>query len=217
MKPSAYPEAAFLSKVTASATHELRNVLAIIKESSGLMGDMVQICTAGGSLDPERIGRTVDRVDTQVRRGANLLTGLNRLAHCLDVEKGILDLREEVDLAVFMSRRKARNRRQEVEVTGSEANLQVSVSPIHLQMALYAVLEVFIEGLPERASISVSVAPETAGTSVTFSSEAGIPEDHAEGDAAELWEAVRGLVVGIGARMDRTTDIPGIRILFDPA
>lgn len=43
MKSSKYPEAAFLSAMTASATHEVRNVLAIIKESAGLVDDLIQV------------------------------------------------------------------------------------------------------------------------------------------------------------------------------
>ena len=56
MKPTANPEAAFLSEVTAGATHELRNVLAIIKESGGLIGDLVRLHPNGESLDQERFG-----------------------------------------------------------------------------------------------------------------------------------------------------------------
>ena len=34
-------EAAFIGLITAGATHELRNVLAIVKESTGLIADIV--------------------------------------------------------------------------------------------------------------------------------------------------------------------------------
>lgn len=40
MKASQHPEAAFLAAMTASATHEVRNVLAIIKESAGLVAHL---------------------------------------------------------------------------------------------------------------------------------------------------------------------------------
>ena len=58
MKTEKYPEAAFLSAMTASTTHEARNVLAIIKESAGLVEDLVQVYAPGAASTRRRcIGR----------------------------------------------------------------------------------------------------------------------------------------------------------------
>ena len=81
MTTERYPEAAFLSAMTASTTHEARNVLAIIKESAGLVEDLVQMYGTRGNLDREKVDRALKRIDLQVKRGADLLTTLNRLAH----------------------------------------------------------------------------------------------------------------------------------------
>ena len=53
------------------------DVLAIIKESAGLIEDMVHVFGKKGTLDPEKVYRAVDRIDGQVKRGADLL--LDRL------------------------------------------------------------------------------------------------------------------------------------------
>jgi signal transduction histidine kinase len=214
MKLPTYPEATFLSEVTASATHELRNVLAIIKESNGLMGDMVQLCAVRGVLDEARVSRAVDRVDTQVKRGADILTGLNRLSHCLDVDRGPLDLEEEVDLLVFMSGRKARNRRHTLAVTAREGPAPVTTSPLHLQMALFAVLKLCIEGFPDGSAISVGVKRSAQGAAVEFVVDpASVPgtADHSE---QELWDSASLLVEAIEARMEAFADGRGIRVVF---
>jgi len=36
-------KAAFMGRITASATHDMKNVLAIIKESAGLMEDLIAL------------------------------------------------------------------------------------------------------------------------------------------------------------------------------
>ncbi len=36
-------ETAFMGKITAAITHEMKNVLAIIKESAGLMEDLLSV------------------------------------------------------------------------------------------------------------------------------------------------------------------------------
>ena len=82
--------------MTASATHEVRNVLAIIKESAGLVDDLVQVQGSHGRLDPEKIRGALDRINAQVRRGADLLTHLNRLAHTLDEDISRVEMNQEV-------------------------------------------------------------------------------------------------------------------------
>ena len=215
MRPPSYPEAAFLSEVTASATHVLRNVLGIIKESNGLMGDMAQLCAVKGVLDEARVSRAVNRVDTQVKRGADILTGLNRLSHSLDVDHGPLDLPEEVDLLVFMSGRKARNRRQTLAVTARETPSQVTASPLHLQMALFAVMNVCIEECPEGSSISVGVKSSGGGPVVEFLVEPASATGAMAFSEGELWTNASMLVDAIGARMEGFADGWGIRVAFD--
>jgi len=102
-------EAVFLGRVTASTTHEFRNVLAIVKESAGLIEDLV---ASGASDRPqlaERIARAVARIDTQVGRGADLLTNLNRFAPSIDPVREGTDLDQTVSqilmavLALFVA------------------------------------------------------------------------------------------------------------------
>jgi len=84
MRASQHPEAAFLATMTASATHEVRNVLAIIKESAGLIEDLMHVCAKRGTLDQEKVARAVHRIESHVQRGADLLTNLNRLSRLFD-------------------------------------------------------------------------------------------------------------------------------------
>jgi signal transduction histidine kinase len=171
MMPSRYPEAAFLSAVTAGVTHEMRNVLAIIKESAGLVGDMVRLCSEGRTLDPEKVRRAVDRVDAQVKRGADILSGLNRLSHAIDQDLATLDLAQELQQVVFLSQRRARIRSLTVQVTDSTVGGEVRVHPLHLQMALFSVLDHCIEAFPEGSRILAGVKAESGRVSVEFRGE----------------------------------------------
>jgi hypothetical protein len=76
--------AAFVAEVTAGTTHEIRNVLAIVKESAGLIGDLIYAFNRRGSLDQDKLTRSLGRIDAQVARGTELLSNLSRFAHSLD-------------------------------------------------------------------------------------------------------------------------------------
>ena len=79
---------AFLGRTTAGVTHELQNVLAIIKESSGLMRDLIFLSDETSDHSRDRFQRSFQTIDNQVNRGVQLLNNLNRLAHTLKGHSG---------------------------------------------------------------------------------------------------------------------------------
>ncbi|MEE4112297.1 MAG: hypothetical protein V2I40_05740, partial [Desulfobacteraceae bacterium] len=50
-----YDSLAFFGKVNASISHELKNVMAIISETAGLLGDLSEMARGGGSVDPDML------------------------------------------------------------------------------------------------------------------------------------------------------------------
>lgn len=66
-----------------SATHDLRNVLAVIRESAGLMQDILQ------QTDPafargDRLRTALQSVQEQVNHGADLAEGMGHLGQCAE-------------------------------------------------------------------------------------------------------------------------------------
>lgn len=214
MRASQHPEAAFLATMTASATHEVRNVLAIIKESAGLVDDLVQVYSKRGTLDQEKLRRAVDRIDAQVRRGADLLSNLNRLCHTLDQDPASVELNREVEQVVFLSQRFARKKGHRVAAGGQEAEVMVTVHPLRLHMALFFAMEACMEALPEGSAITLAVGEEKGGPAVDL---VGVPEG---GGAVEgfadggSWTHLSGLVDSLEATLERLDPGFGIRISF---
>ncbi len=61
-----------MGRLLASATHDMRNVLAVIRESAGLAQDMVQLAAgADKSADP-RVIKALKEAQQQILRGAAL-------------------------------------------------------------------------------------------------------------------------------------------------
>jgi signal transduction histidine kinase len=217
MKASQHPEAAFLAAMTGSATHEVRNVLAIIKESAGLVEDMLHVFAKKGTLDPEKIYRAVDRIDVQVKRGADLLTNLNRLSHTLDSEQALVELNHEVEQAVFLSQRFARKKGHRVVAQPSESETRVTVHPLHLHMAFFSAMECCMEALPDGAAITLSVDVRDGCPLVEFS---GTTEDGsvvAGPPCGESWDCTQVWTDALGAKVHRPDSGFGIRILFPNA
>jgi signal transduction histidine kinase len=132
--------AAFIAGVTASATHEIRNVLAIVRESAGLIEDLVRSTPDRASPDRDAVIRALQRIDAQVGRGAGIVAALNRFAHGLEATEGSLDLAEEAAHAVALGRRSAGQRRHGLEVRSGDSVPPIVASPLPVQMALAAAI-----------------------------------------------------------------------------
>ena len=58
----------FSGSMTASISHELKNVLAIVNENGGLLGDLAMLVAKGRPLDPERLKTISGNIHRQVQR-----------------------------------------------------------------------------------------------------------------------------------------------------
>ncbi|WP_054693217.1 hypothetical protein [Desulfosarcina cetonica] len=87
----------FFGEISASISHELKNVLAIVNENAGLLDDMVRMSEQGLCLAPERVSRAALSIIRQVARGDRIIKNMNRFAHSADLPREDLDIREVVD------------------------------------------------------------------------------------------------------------------------
>jgi hypothetical protein len=165
METSGRREAEFIGTITASATHEIRNVLAIVKESAGLIEDLVRASSraGGGMTHGERILKATGRIDAQVARGAEIVARLNRFAHATDEAQGRVDLAEEVREVAFLAQRFARAKRQTVEAAAADGAVWLTGSSLDVQMGLFTAVRFCLDDLPEGASLHLR-ADDGAGT-----------------------------------------------------
>jgi len=77
-------ESAFIGKITAGVTHEYMNVLATIRETSGLMEDLLSLSQADDFPYREKFSKALSTIRSQVDRGTGLTEKLNAFAHNMD-------------------------------------------------------------------------------------------------------------------------------------
>lgn len=195
-------EAAFMNKITASVTHEIRNVLAIIKESAGLIEDMVRLSGEGGSLMPDKLMRAVDRIGAQVNRGAELMANLNRLSHSLDRTGERVNLNQEVRQVAGLIQRFAKLKGHLVEVRAGDEDVTVAVNPLWLQMALYTAVECCLEQLPAAGTVTIQAARRGDRAVVELMGEVGDAVATVSPSQAGGWNRLAELADGLGAAIE---------------
>lgn len=161
-------EVAFLGRITAAFTHEMKNVLAIIKESAGLMEDLLFLSQENTFPHKDRFVRCLTTIQAQTNRGVELSSRLNRFAHSPDEEVATVNLNEILEQVVFLSGRFARLKGVTLSLNPHEAALNVVVSPVKLQMAVFGCLECCWGSMAAGGNIALSVTRKGKEAVVTF-------------------------------------------------
>ena len=74
----------FFGKVSASISHEIKNVLAIMNENAGLLEDYTRMLENGKPINTERFKTLAGKVLKQIQRADGIVKRLNRFAHSVE-------------------------------------------------------------------------------------------------------------------------------------
>jgi C4-dicarboxylate-specific signal transduction histidine kinase len=151
-------EMAFLGKITASMTHEIKNTLAIIQESSGLLSDLITLSQEGSFPHKDKFLRVLGNINDQVNRGVDITTRLNQFAHSMDEPLISVNVADLLGRVVLLMRRLAK--RQGIELTAEAADRDLSLmsDPFRLQLVLASVIEELAGSLGSGAAIALQTA-----------------------------------------------------------
>ena len=156
----------FFGKMTASISHEIKNVMAIINESAGLLEDYALMVEKGVAIDPEKLKVVSGRVSKQIRRAEGITRNMNSLAHSVDDFHKSIGLGETLELSVGLALRLAdmKSVKLDLRLPRDTATVTIITSPFHLLNLLWLVLD-FAMGASGEGK-SVVIAFETAPRSV---------------------------------------------------
>ena len=158
----------FFGAMTASLSHEINNVYAIINELSGLLGDFCYAAEQGSPLDVERLKGTSQRIGAQVERGQEYVKRLNRFAHTVDDGQATVVLNETVDAIATLCRRLAKLRRVEIEVQLPEESPTLQGSAFDLQHIVFRCIDIVMDASAEGDVIGIGVEPNGDGVRLVF-------------------------------------------------
>ncbi len=120
----------FFGKISASATHEIKNTQAIINENAGLLDDLILMADRGQPLSMEKFQKISENIIKQVQRTDLILTNLNQFSHSADLNDQILNMEEVVQFVLDLSSRL-------IDMLGINVQIQPAPAPIIIQSNLF--------------------------------------------------------------------------------
>ena len=135
-------DARFLGKVTAVVTHDLQNVIAIIKETAGLMEDILLMNQGKESPFLEKFQKSLTTIKNQTIRGAVLIRNLNAFAHSPDYEEKEIDIVATSRMLSALIERKCKSSEVSIHTESSPLPAMIRTQPVRFEMALLAAIEI---------------------------------------------------------------------------
>ena len=213
---SEYKQAAFMGRLTAGVTHEFKNVLAIIKETSGLMEDLLSL-TDSSFKHKDRFSKALVTIKEQVDRGVELSTKLNRLAHDPDTEEAQVDLPQILEQTVYLSRRFARISGVKLKADSSETAVSLTGNPLSIRMAIFSALECCWQSMEKDTTVKAVATREGESAAVRFEPEAADLDVQGWAKAVEEISnsgGLKSLMDGLGGRVRTEAEPPGLVLEF---
>jgi signal transduction histidine kinase len=159
----------FFGKMSASISHDLKNVLAVINENAGLLEDFCLMAEKGKPLDPARLKRLAEEVKNQIRRGDRIITSMNTFAHSADGESVTIDLRELLGLLVELSLRYASMRGVRLEIDRPSDAVTITTSPFILLNLLWFCLDFAMTAAGPGKTVALAAEKTADGAWLRFS------------------------------------------------
>lgn len=178
-------ELVFFGRIAASFTHELKNVLAIVKETSGLMEDILSITKDEGFAHKERFSRAVATMLAQVGRGVELATRMNRFAHAPDHAVASVELNETLEQVTLLAERLARIKGVEIRAVPASGAVNLVSSPVGIQLTLFKAMECCWSSMQSGDILEARVLSGPPGVAFVWAGASG-------GAAGEMVTVLRG-------------------------
>ncbi len=207
-----------MGKVTAAVTHEMKNVLAIIKESSGLMEDLLSMMKDIPQAHQDKFSRMLSNISQQVARGTDLATKLNRFAHSPDNVVAGVDLNDVADLVASLCHQYARSKSITLRVSDKLTPVALVTNPVQIHMVLFECISFLLDFFEAGSTIDIEPSHRVDGSaSVNFLHEGQRAVDSVEAErltASPTWTRLQEDVHALNAALEPGTPPALFAVIF---
>ena len=169
----------FFGKLSASISHELKNVMAIINENAGLLEDLTVMAEKGMPIDPQRLRTQATRIMKQIRRGDDIIKNMNRLAHSVDEPLRQADLNDTLALVCALSGRFASMRGVTLELEPTSTQIPIITNPFFLQNLIWLCLDFAMGSAGTGKTVVLRTEKIERGAKIQFSKLQDLPKGEA--------------------------------------
>ncbi|MEW6671098.1 MAG: hypothetical protein AB1427_05305 [Thermodesulfobacteriota bacterium] len=159
---------AFFGKTNRLISHELKNILAIISETMGLLDELVELSESGMELTPARLRSMSDSIVEEVERANAVIRCMNTFAHSVDEWVRDIDLGAAISLAIQLVRLDPFSKAVKIEFSENDSHV-IFTSPFILENLLYHTFHYALSAADHDKLISVALLAVDDGIEIEIS------------------------------------------------
>ena len=158
----------FFGKMSVAATHEIKNSLAIINESAGLLKDLSMMAEKGHPLSLKRINDISSMVTRQVQRADLVLRKLNQFSHSVDMSTQVADLEKTVRFVLNLASGFIERQGGLVEVTAPVLPVLVTSNLFYLENMIWKAIETACQAAGHEKKVKISFGTDISEPLIWF-------------------------------------------------
>ncbi|MEN8244699.1 MAG: sensor histidine kinase [Thermodesulfobacteriota bacterium] len=162
----------FFGRVSASISHEIKNVLAIMNENAGLLEDFVMMAGKGVPLSNERLDGLAMALHKQIQRADGIVIKMNQFAHSADRPMENVDLYDAICLVTDICSRMVDLKGVNVNTIQPASPVMVNTHRFYVQNMLWSYIEGIMTVLNPEDTLQIETDKIKNGAEVIFSFEA---------------------------------------------
>lgn len=209
-------KAMFFGSITASVTHEIQNVFAIIKETSGLMEDFLKMNQTSDLSDIEnKLNTCLETIKKQAYRGVTYTSGLNSFAHTPDNIQSSINVAETIKKMIFIADRLFTQKGVDVSIIECNKSHSMITDPVLFQIIVFSCINCLIDTFQAPTAIILDLQTSDDQAVIKFSchnKHLKYEEYKSRIIQSSLWIKIGDLCKQIDLKADIIKENPGILI-----
>ena len=161
-------DAHFMAKNLASSTHELQNILAIIKESSCLVEDVLHINGKPRLKHGDKLYHSLEVISEQVERAKGLLRSLNSFAHAVSDGAQTCELVETGKQSAQLVERFVRLKEHTLQVVVENGSAHIACPPYEVMLALHSLITLAMTNCTPKAPVVLRLGGQQNGQALAI-------------------------------------------------
>ncbi len=202
----------FFGETVASVSHEIKNCLAIMNESAGLLQDLVMLNQKGKPLDPARIDRIAQQISGQIKRADTIVKNLNSFAHSSDVPEKNIDLSETLSLTLALAKRSAANRGVSIHLTLPQKKIMITTNPFFFMQVIRQCLDFSMATVNPEKVVEVILQLKEDNIEIVFKK---LEDLENQNQKMFIMEKLEIMLEKLGAHLDINDERSEMCLVFD--
>jgi len=175
---------AFVGKLMAGLSHEFKNHLAVVKELSGLIEDLVLLEEPGRPTDSQRYRENIGNINQRIAEAAEMCRYMSCFSHRMDQAFSSFSINDVLGELLYLLRRFAWQKQITLVSTFAEDVPVVFNDPAMLQFAIFCIVWPAMESLEKDGRIRLAAVRQDSAAAVIVISEGVMGTE----GAGKIWQ-----------------------------